>query len=38
MHAHTEEEEEEDDVTPTLFISFNPVTEFGQKCLNPAPF
>lgn len=23
---------------PTLFISFNPKTEFGQKCLNPASF
>lgn len=22
----------------TLFISFNPKTEFGQKCLNPALF
>lgn len=22
----------------SIFISFNPKTEFGQKCLNPAPF
>lgn len=25
-------------VFPTLFIHFNPNTEFGQKSLNPAPF
>ena len=31
-------EKEEEAVPPTLFISFNPKTEFGQKCLNPAPF
>lgn len=30
--------EEKEAVTLTLFVSFNPMTEFGQKCLNPAPF